>query len=436
MKCITACFGSLTNHSGKNKKHHLIPPPPRKDLQSLIEKDATKEALLYTNQAAEQTQIANSAIKGKNEDQLNSSTRKKVTFDLDVKTPDPEECQIQKEAVNFPVEINVEEKPEESKVEVGQGINCGSSGEKGEETSKRAKISDEADLMMSESSVSSLFSYPPNLRYQNCASSDEDDFVGMDFKDTNLAADSESDDKNEEIDSKYTVQNGSQDTALVPEDSSESLFSLSIDSRNQIAAVENDVGESRENGEIGSNNREKSDGQDSALLLVQEESSESLFSLSIDSRKQIAALDTDVGEKEVSSPLKPPSKRGNARERSNCVQSVLNPIENLSQWNAVRAKTTPPITTDQDKENVNLEQENDTFSFWGKPTSFKKSPQQLSRRFSNRHKDDEIAVDTSLSSWLMSSEMNVTDENSPASVGNSSSKRTNTPKSVEGRQIL
>ena len=79
---------------------------------------------------------------------------------------------------------------------------------------------------------------------------------------------------------------------------------------------------------------------------VQEESSESLFSLSIDSRKHVSANET--GEKEVNSPmpvhassdkeLKTIGLSPIARDRSQYVHSVLNPIENLTQWKRSKQK--------------------------------------------------------------------------------------------------
>jgi hypothetical protein len=133
--------------------------------------------------------------------------------------------------------------------------------------------------------------------------------------------------------------------------------------------------------------------------LVQEESSESLFSLSIDSRKQVSAIET--GEKEVNSPmpeLKTIGSNPSARDRSQSVHLVLKPIENLTQLKAVQAKITTPLEN-QAKEN--------------------------------------IAVDTSLSSWLVESEFTPpTSKNSSDSVGNSPSEKENSRRNVEDRPIL
>lgn len=161
----------------------------------------------------------------------------------------------------------------------------------------------------------------------------------------------------------------------------------------------------------------------------QEETSESLFSLSIDSKKQSSTITTtpEIEDKEVSSPFKPcdkavKKKNQNARDRTEHVDSVLKPIENLNQRKAVRTKTTSSSSSsfkNQEKENVNNSEEF-SIGFVGK-----------------ENLKMEIAVDTSLSSWLNESEKTPIKENSPSSVGNSSSKRfLNSSRSFEDRPIL
>ena len=173
--------------------------------------------------------------------------------------------------------------------------------------------------------------------------------------------------------------------------------------------------------------------------LVMEESSESLFSLSIESRKQVCEVESD--EKEVTSPmpidktpteeLKPIGLNQNAKDRSGqYVQSVLNPVENLAQWKEVKAKASIPLNP-QEKENINLEQE---FDIPISPEPSFKLATSSSKLCSNDKKlvGQETAVDTSLSSWL------VEPENTPNSKvsTNSASKKTNSPRSHEDRRIL
>ncbi|KAI3470691.1 hypothetical protein Pfo_027354 [Paulownia fortunei] len=133
---------------------------------------------------------------------------------------------------------------------------------------------------------------------------------------------------------------------------------------------------------------------------VQEDSSESLFSLSIDSRKHVSAA--EMGDKEVSSPLKLSDRDNNSIGLKKIVHLLMNPVENSS------------FKYDEDKENVNLEEK------WIMPLSkepiLKQSLDKLkptSDQFKPR--DNEIAVDTSLSSWLVESEKS----SHKTSIGNS-----------------
>lgn len=138
-------------------------------------------------------------------------------------------------------------------------------------------------------------------------------------------------------------------------------------------------------------------------VVLQEESSESLFSLSIDSRKEVC--DSEKGEKEVSSPMPIPSfseekvktigSCRNAGKRSQFGHlSVLNPIENLTQWKEVKEeRPISPLFKHQEKENIDL-----------KP-SIKQENRSSKSKFSEiKATEQEVRVDTSLSSWLVGSE--------------------------------
>lgn len=76
-----------------------------------------------------------------------------------------------------------------------------------------------------------------------------------------------------------------------------------------------------------------------------------------------------------------------ARDRSGYVHAVLNPVENLSQWKAVKTKGTAAPLKKQ-KENFSQEQES--------LASFSLEPRKLKQ---------EVAVNASLSSWLSSTEI-------------------------------
>ncbi|KAK3418272.1 hypothetical protein EUGRSUZ_H04224 [Eucalyptus grandis] len=177
-------------------------------------------------------------------------------------------------------------------------------------------------------------------------------------------------------------------------------------------------------------------------LEAEEESSESLFSLSIDSRKHFFVA--EAGEKEeVNSPFPAKSSCRNELEApafnqsvpfgSEHADSVLKPVENLPRQKAVTARANSP-TKNQDKENVHKEQEV-LLSTGPKPTFTPAN--HLGKRGSNnsRFTGLEIAVDTSLSSWLVDSEATPKSKCSNDSVGNSPSERASTPRSDRGQPV-
>lgn len=174
-------------------------------------------------------------------------------------------------------------------------------------------------------------------------------------------------------------------------------------------------------------------------ILVQEESSESLFSLSIDSRKQISEVES--GGKEVNSrpmsilcttqKLEEIGLTRNGRDRSQFVQSVLSPVENVTQWKVVKARATPLLSKYQDKENICLAQIHDV------PTSPEPKLSACNAKLNSKEKamEQEIAVDTSLSSWLVESETTPKSKTSAVSVWNSLSKNVNSSRSLEDKPI-
>ena len=151
-------------------------------------------------------------------------------------------------------------------------------------------------------------------------------------------------------------------------------------------------------------------GFDDKGVVVQEESSESLFSLSIDSRKQVC--DAEKGEKEVNSPMpiqgfsveevkvKATGSCRSAGKKCQFGHSVLNPIENFAKWKEVKERPTSPFVRHQDKENISLEQD---VSILPSPEPSLKLAKRSSKPNSSEMKQ-EIRVDTSLSSWLVGSE--------------------------------
>ncbi|KAK7337941.1 hypothetical protein VNO77_18533 [Canavalia gladiata] len=142
------------------------------------------------------------------------------------------------------------------------------------------------------------------------------------------------------------------DEEIQQQESSESLFSLSIGSRKQDSGAEIEVNSPMQvvcrkevAAAFGSNEKrgEKEESADFNPKRVRQESSESLFSLSIDSRKGVSS------ENEV-----------NSHGR---ISSVLKPIENVTKERVVKARVLE--AQKKDKENINLDANISTsFSSW------------------------------------------------------------------------
>ncbi|XP_022149810.1 uncharacterized protein LOC111018155 [Momordica charantia] len=185
----------------------------------------------------------------------------------------------------------------------------------------------------------------------------------------------------------------------------------------------------------------KDDGDGRSELFVQQESSESLFSLSLGSRKQICAV--EAGENEVNSPAPSHCSCGTQPEKASPGQktgcqnrnadSVLAPIENVTHLNAARVKTVPPVRLE--KENIDSEKDYDV------PISPEPTPKRPLRKLKENHSnskpaEDEIAVDTSLSNWLIECDTTPKSKSSSSSIGNSPMWTRNSAKSYEDRPIL
>ncbi|CAK9174350.1 unnamed protein product [Ilex paraguariensis] len=343
MGCFIACFGS-----SKQRKTRKPPTTSPSGDQRHKACEALQPTNLIKQEVIADTHKPIPDLRCKHQDQLNSNSRTKVTFNLNVKAYEGLATQ---EVASCLLEI--EEEKEREKKEENQS----------------------ESHTLSDSSLSSLFSYPPNPRYHNCTSSDEES-IDMETKEN------DSDEKDDDCD----------------------------------------------------------DGTDHTF--IKEESSESLFSLSIESRKQIDTAETE--DKEVNSAVTINVSPGNemktfwpnrdARDRGHYVHSVLNPVENLSQWKAVKARTILTLNDDE-KENFNLEKElNIPLS---EEPNFKQSSHRSKQKTDHlKPQGHEIAIDTSLSSWLVESEKMPTSKNSPRSIGNSSSERGNSSKRFEDRPIL
>ncbi|XP_068663984.1 protein JASON-like [Aristolochia californica] len=173
--------------------------------------------------------------------------------------------------------------------------------------------------------------------------------------------------------------------------------------------------------EYGSSDFEEDDDDDDI-----EESYESCFSIPLGS-EQKTTPDFEA-KREVNSPTPIISVNG-PRDRSQYVHSVLNPVENLSQWKAVKAK---PIPLENRKENIAVEEGVQVpLSF--EPTFQTPKPKKAFEKdsLSSPSPNQEIRVDASLSNWLVSpmttSDTTVSSEKNVSPTSNSSKKYEDRP---------
>ncbi|KAK7284145.1 hypothetical protein RJT34_18885 [Clitoria ternatea] len=288
MGCFLHCFGSSkrTTHRRRTHHHHRNASCREEHPEESTIQDYSKTVLSTESQ-----------VQAKTEEQLHGSTRKKVTFDVNVKTYEPV---LIDEVTDFQLE---------------------KSGEGG----KEEPLVDNSKSNSEESSVTSTGSYPTNHRYHSCSHIDDEDGE-MDYWDSELT-DEDDGDGDSDMEEEY-----------------------------------DEVGQDFEEGIV------------SSLL---RNGAKEVFVEEVES--SVPMCDKDVKSIGLNNP--------NARDRSVYVHPVLNPVENLTQWKAVKAKRTPPLVSQ--KENFILNQESQTV-FGGEEPSKKLNK--------------EIAVDASLSNWLASSE--------------------------------
>ncbi|KAL9285071.1 hypothetical protein ACSQ67_024601 [Phaseolus vulgaris] len=314
MGCFLHCFGSSTGTKPRRKAHHH-----HRNAKDRLEQPTVCSVQDYSKMVVQEVQA-------KPLEKLNVSPKKKVTFDVNVKTYEPDEV------VDFQTEKSEEKRPLVEKL------------------SQTRSYSEE-------SSVTSTGSYPTNHRYHDCTCSDDED-AAMENWDSDITDEDEDDGGDSDMGEEYDEMGEDFEDGIV--------YSRPINGDNQGFV-----------GEVES---------------------------------PMPVYDKDV----KSIGLNP-----NVRDRSVYVHSVLNPVENLTQWKAVKAKRAQPLVSQ--KENLVLNQES-------RAAFGAASPKKLNR---------EIAVDASLSNWLASS------ETTPVSKGlyagtpeRGSSHGSNTVASHEDRPIL
>ena len=280
------------------------------------------------------------------------------------------------------------------------GLNVKSEEENFLKENKEEKVGEkreESESLSNSFTPTAVLSYPSNHRYQNCRDSDSElqdlELQVKELDETNI------DDEEEE---EYEGE------AAIKEESSDSLFSLSIESRKPVSGAATDDKEI--NSPLSIESRKPVSGAGTT-----DDDKEINIPFSIESRKLVSCAATaDDAEEMNNSPMakpvlahesKPGESKGNNtsdwRRRQYVVDSVLNPIEGPQQWKKKKKKKIKAITAHQEKENI--KQDVNMVS--------------ISMEAQSRKLNDEgiITVDASLSSWLVGL------ETSSVSVGNSPS---------------
>ncbi|KAL2238720.1 UNVERIFIED_CONTAM: Protein JASON, partial [Sesamum indicum] len=194
--------------------------------------------------------------------------------------------------------------------------------------------------------TSSVGSYPPNHRYHNARDSDDEaaEYEDSDFDDLD-DSDDEGDYDDEDIDVRIAGQ----------EVWSESVLTASMESRT---------------------------GNPS--------------SHAIDEEVESPIVKPQLPDEDV----KAFGSKPNARDRSDYINSVLNPVENITQWKAAKSKGTHVLKP---------QKENLTANFEAPRISFSSDPPLVQAPFSFKtqlkNSNQEIPVDASLSNWLVSPEI-------------------------------
>ncbi|RYR25106.1 hypothetical protein Ahy_B02g058733 isoform B [Arachis hypogaea] len=210
MGCFLACFGSSKS---KRRKHtHSVQrnatSKPEQPRVSLVQDHS--ETSLNTE----------SELQGKNEEQLSVSSRKKVTFDSNIRTYDPVS----------PDEV--------SDFKSGEEEHAGK--EEALEKPSQSKLSSSGDC-----SVTSKGSFPPNHRYQNCRESDDEDEEELDYGVSDLSdEDEECDEMVEEfeedrvkIDVDHVVTEGVMESTIQNCESDLKPFGVNPNARDRNAYV-------------------------------------------------------------------------------------------------------------------------------------------------------------------------------------------------------
>ncbi|XP_052184726.1 protein JASON-like isoform X2 [Diospyros lotus] len=360
MGCFLACFGSSKHRERRNRKKIHGSCKPLKSTVSGKQGTSEKSADLISDVPGD-----------KLEEQLSFSTRKKVTFDTNVRAYEP--VSVRESADLLP--------------ESDKDIN-----KEKEECSGESDFS--PSLSGGDSTSSSIGSSALSHRYKNWAGND-DEAEEFDYEDNDLG-DGDGDDAEEEESPDYGEDDDDDDGRIVGKEEvwSESIPAMPVESSTEISPA-----------------REFTEEVKGHLTM------------------------SSLAEREVGTI----GSKSNARDRSVYVHPVLNPVENLTQWKAVKSKGEPPLK--HQKGNFTVEQEAPRLSFSSEQT-LKQAPFSFKSKLDPfKNQNPEMAVDASLSNWLASSETTPTKQAIPLGLETITSERStsqgsNSVMTLEDRPIL
>ncbi|XP_008802428.2 bifunctional lysine-specific demethylase and histidyl-hydroxylase NO66 [Phoenix dactylifera] len=350
MGCFLACFGGAKDRKRRRPGNKTLSVDRVCESYKPLRRSPTPKQLTPSppkKPVSEAVLDSTSELRDNYEQGSFSSSKKKVTFDLNVRTY---------------AEILVDEDPGHS-----------SEDNKEDEATGEGRKTEEGD---GKSIPKSGAAFPSKHRYQNCGSSDDDD----DGDDIGYGDEEEDFEEEEDY----------EDSDL--------------------------------------------DEEDGAVIIEgnEEESYDSFFSLPMEKEHQCIQEVNSPKPKSVSSPDRQPSLLaiGTARDRSQYVHSVLNPVENLTQWKEVKVRAAP--MKNPKKENINSVIEN-KMTFTPESTFKIEKFEKLasSNPSPNCPAKQDVAVDASLSNWLVSS-----DNSTKEDPQKSNSHFSNSSVSREDRPIL
>ncbi|XP_022965449.1 uncharacterized protein LOC111465352 isoform X2 [Cucurbita maxima] len=341
-----------------------------------------------------------------------------------------------------------------------------------DEIKDEKKSGKEEDESWGSSNLSQAFTLSLNHRYENCSNSDDNDEYAeeMDHLD-------EKEEEKRKDDTNADDGHG-ESMLLMEQESSESLFSLSFGSRKQVCGVEDaenevsslDLSHQQENASSEKKTGCWNKNVVGSVLKPIENDTRCLSHQpnNASSEKKTGCWNENV----VGSVLNPiendtrclshqpdnaSSKKNTGRRNENVVEnvtrclsqqpenassdkktdvgSVLNPIENVTTHCLSAAKVKAlPSDHHLEKENISLDKGCDVLLISPEPTF--RAMRKLKENCSDKHVEDEIAVDTSLSNWLVESETTPKSNSTSSSIGNSPMWTRNSAKSNEDRPIL